>query len=105
MAPTPHYLRFARAVALVSCVTSLSGSYASHQRPGDAPDAAGADAARPDAASPDTSLADAGPPDAGDPCASCECDYVGGRPDSCEARGLWQCCAVQGPLAPPELAT
>lgn len=96
MAPAPHYLRFARAVALVSVTATSPGCYASHVRIGDAPDAA----------SPDAALADAGPPDAGgDPCATCACDYTGHDPASCEAQGHWQCCATLGPLPPPDLVS
>lgn len=84
----PHYLRFARAVALVPVIAS-AGCYDTHVRPADAPDAA---------------VADAGPRDAGNPCLSCECDYTDNVPNSCERQGLYLCCAVTGPLAPPDLA-
>lgn len=95
MAPVPHYLRFARAVALVSVAASAPGCYASHQRGEERPDAARADASpQPDAAV---------LPDAGDPCLTCTC-YRNGDPNSCEAHGFWQCCATLGPLPPPELA-
>ena len=88
MAPAPHYLRFARAVALVS-LTTAPGCYASHLRPESVPDAA---------------LADAGPPDTAPPtCASCNCNVRVG-PTSCDALGLSTCCLTLGPLPPPNLA-
>lgn len=86
-----HYLRFARALALVS-LTTTPGCYLAHERPTDG------------GPQPDAFVADAGPPDTGDPCRTCECDYSGNpNPNSCETRGLWQCCAVIGPLLPPDL--
>lgn len=98
MADTPHYLRFARALALVSTVGgATAGCYAVHERPGDAPDAAGSDAARADAAMPDT-----GPPDTGDRCDQCSCYGSSPLPD-CYTLDYYECCAVIGPLAPPDL--
>lgn len=88
MAPAPHYLRFARAVALVSVAAATPGCYASHLRPEDQPDAA---------------MADAGAPDTGgNACSTCDCNLRG--PGSCDARGLFMCCATLGPLSPPDLA-
>lgn len=90
MARTPHYLRFAQAIALVSGALT-PGCYASHVRSADAPDAAMADAP----------MADTGPVS---PCATCDCNRGPATPNSCETQGHFECCAALGPLAPPELA-
>ncbi|MFO0684693.1 MAG: hypothetical protein U0234_21735 [Sandaracinus sp.] len=101
MADPPHYLRFARALALVSTVAStggaVAGCHAAHERPGDAPDAA-----RPDARV-DAFAIDTGPPDTGDRCLQCECYTMTGTLPSCQTLGYVECCAVIGPLAPPNL--
>ncbi len=93
---TPHFLRFARALALVSGTLApiASGCAMQHQS-----DDTGT--------TPDTSVADAGT-DAPyvDPCASCDCVFGGDTPpppNSCEAMGTPECCYAVGPLAPPEL--
>jgi hypothetical protein len=84
-----HYLRFARALALVSLATA-PGCYLAHERPTDA------------GPQPDAFVADTGPVNT---CSTCMCAGNGPMPppDSCEGRGLWQCCATLGPLAPPDL--
>ncbi len=99
MADDPHYLRFARALALVSTVGSAAGCHAVHERPGDAPDAAVADARQ----GPDAVVVDAGPPDTGDRCDQCDCYTSNGPLPNCSTVGYWECCAVVGPLAPPDL--
>lgn len=139
---TPHYLRVARALALVSGLAGLpacgsattpgtedsgathedsgasggdSGMVASDSGPAtdDAGgiDAGGADDASvgDDAGSPadDAAVADAGHAgDAGDPCLSCVCAgpvVADAGPDTCESLGHFECCAVIGPLFPPDL--
>jgi hypothetical protein len=102
MAPLPHYLRFARAAALVTGLATLPGCYASHVRDSDdAPDAQAPDAAPiPDAAPVDAHRDDAFV----DVCDTCECTFGTTDPTSCEALGYWRCCPVVGPLSPPDLA-
>lgn len=104
---TPHFLRFARALALVSGIAAplASGCAMQHET-----DDTGS---TPDASVADTSVADTSVADAGndapyvDPCASCDCVFGGDEPpppNSCEAMGTPECCYAVGPLAPPELA-
>jgi hypothetical protein len=82
---TPHYLRFARALALVSGLAGFGGCADSHERD---------DAGRSDAAA---------PADAGLVCDDCECRFGAdggpGAPPECDI----ECCAVIGPLHPPDL--
>jgi hypothetical protein len=112
---TPHYLRVARALALVSGLAGAAGCYASHET-GDTslPDASLADAGRRDAGRRDAGPRDAGPRDAGprdggDPCTTCGCYSVFGNdggpggPPECFEVGLDFCCPVVGPLSPPDL--
>ena len=109
--PTPHYLRFARTLALVGGLAGATGCATSHTREGEPrPDASISvrDGAvfRPDAARPDAARADAATPDSGHTCATCECESFGGDdPDiiGCEEVGLWDCCVAIGPLFPPDL--
>ena len=83
----PHYLRFARAIALVSAVAS-PGCYLAHERT--------ADAGPIDAYVPDV-------PDEG-PCARplpCTCPTLGNE-GTCGG-AFAACCPIVGPLAPPSL--
>lgn len=92
MEVAPHYLRFARAVALVGVVAS-PGCYQAHERMADA---GPIDAFVPDVPPPDA-------PDGG-PCARplpCSCPTLG-DPGSCGGPYA-MCCPIVGPLAPPEL--
>ena len=145
MPSTPHYLRVARALALVSGLAGLPACAMSSTigtDSGPQPDASETD---PDSGGP---IADAGDPvldagyppiydaghpvydaghpvydaghpvdDAGpladggwiDPCATCECGGwapvdSGTTAESCESIGHAECCAVIGPLFPPDLA-
>jgi hypothetical protein len=96
----PRYLRFARALALVSGLAP--GCALSHERPG------GTDGGPRDAGSDAGILADApdAPPVDVPVCTTCECDYswsMPPAPGSCQALMHWECCAVVGPLAPPDL--
>jgi hypothetical protein len=113
----PHFVRFAQALALV---TGLAGCAATHSGDGDSGrggDAGGggddaamiADAA---SATDGGTRADVGTStDAGelvdaDFCGSCDCGFGtvdSGRP-TCDSIGHFECCAVVGPLAPPDLA-
>lgn len=108
----PRYLRFARALALVSGIAApMSGCSLAHQvddvgtRDGGHDRDAGP---QNDAAPlPDVFVSDAGS-DAPyvDPCLSCECVFGGDLPPpptSCEALGTPECCYAVGPLNPPEL--
>jgi hypothetical protein len=79
-----HYVRFARAIALVSSVSS-AGCYQVHER--------GVDAGPDDAA-----IADV--PDA--PCLRCTCGTFT-RTGTCDTMGYSFCCPIVGPLAPPDL--
>lgn len=98
----PHYLRVARALALVGGMSALGGCYSATS-----PEVEGDAGARRDAAP----IADAGRDaghDAGwvDACSSCVCEgWVDGGPDAtgCESSGHWECCAAIGPLFPPDL--
>jgi hypothetical protein len=85
----PHYLRFARAAALLGGLAATPGCYASHLRAGDVPDAA-----TPDAPAPDAFV---------NVCETCRCSFGRMDPGSCEATGHFLCCPVTGPLSPPEL--
>jgi hypothetical protein len=95
LAPTPHYLRFARALALVSGIAA-PGCATHHEI-----------TPTTDAAPTDSAVADAGtdaPPT--DPCSRCDCVFGGDTPPpptSCEAMGTAYCCYAIGPLLPPEL--
>lgn len=100
--PTPRYLRFAQALALVSGLAA-PGCALDHTRGDDTgplPDG-GTDAFVADAGS-DTGV------DAPyiDPCSRCECVFGGDMPPppgSCEAAGTPECCYLVGPLSPPDL--
>lgn len=110
----PHYLRVARAIALLGGLAGVSACAASTER--EAPDArVGTDAAI-DAGemTPEDggTLADAGPLDAGAPldsghsCETCVCTFGSdaGPVVSCEEVGLTDtCCLAVGPLFPPDL--
>lgn len=109
-----HHARFARALALVSTLgASAAGCYEAHAIGGSTdgaapdaarPDSAAPDSAAPDSAAPDSALVDAGL-DTGLTCETCDCSWTSPPPEnSCEAAGLWMCCAAVGPLAPPDLA-
>jgi hypothetical protein len=94
MAREPHYVRFARALALAGSLAGASGCYQSN-----GPEA------EPDAGPP---VADAMPgEDAGLTCADCACAFPGGDLSdagrTCDSIGLWGCCVAVGPLAPPDL--
>lgn len=93
----PHYLRFARALALVSGIAApMAGCAMQHGSDGDA------GPVRSDAPAADTALADA-PVDV---CSVCLCVFGGdlpAPPESCEAMGHTECCVTVGPLAPPDL--
>lgn len=101
----PHYLRFARALALVSGVASACACSQSHG--GDDASVAPVDApAIPDAppVAVDAPLVFV---DAGNVCDICRCylfepDAGDGAPD-CTAIGAWDCCPIEGPLPPPDL--
>lgn len=109
--PVPRYLRFACALALTGGLGSAAaGCYASHEAPPSGLDAsARTDARLVDAPPPRDTGTDAPPVarDAPVTCAECFCDFGGGRDagrvPSCESLGLWECCPVVGPLAPPDL--
>ncbi len=93
----PHFLRFAQALALVSGLGLASGCAVSHD-PLPTSDAGGGDA---------SPLADAGADAFVLSCETCDCVFGGDTPpppNSCEALGLFGCCATAGPLPPPELA-
>lgn len=126
---TPHYLRFARSLALVGTVGSLGvGCGSATNTPDDAftppsPDAftASNDAhvsVTDDAYSADDAFVAVGtdaavPEDAYDMCAACTCfgagggggsdDDAGARPDCNTVPGSEICCAAIGPLSPPDL--
>lgn len=83
MTRAPHYLAFARALALVSAAAA-PGCYQAHERP-----------------------TDAGPPVDGGPladaefsCSSCVCS---GAETTCGTLGHLECCFRTGPIAPPDL--
>lgn len=91
--PDPRYLRFARALALLGAAGAAPGCLLSHERP--------EDGGHRDAGS-DAPIVTADVP----VCTTCECDYTWSAPPppgSCQALEHWECCAVVGPLAPPEL--
>lgn len=109
---TPHYLRFARSLALLGGIGAAAAGCASTNTPGEDAASTTVDAASaPDAFA---SIDDAGPvpDDAFDICATCLC--TGFTPDdagidagvpSCETlAGAAVCCAAIGPLSPPDLA-
>lgn len=86
-AAPPHYVRFARALALVTAVAS-PGCYQAHERE---PDAGPIDAFRADV------------PDEG-PCARplpCRCPTL--ADDGTCVGAYAMCCPIVGPLAPPTL--
>lgn len=89
----PRYLRFARALALVSGIAAPLSSGCALQH----------------GVTPDTGrVADAGTDAPSvDPCSTCDCvfgsDGVPDPPNSCAAMGLYSCCYAVGPLSPPEL--
>lgn len=97
----PHFLRFARALALGTTVTVAAGCASSTSPDGSA-----------DVASADSTAMDSTTPADVNPCSTCEC--VGLVPPdasaadsgraSCESLGLVSCCAAVGPLPPPELS-
>lgn len=124
MASTPHYLRVARALALVTGLAGLPACWASHEadrvRPrmdsGTTPTADAGPSGRDagprgrDAGPPGMDagmMSDAGPADAGDVCATCFCPFIGpqdaGGQPTCESVGAVNCCAVIGPLFPPNV--
>jgi hypothetical protein len=95
---TPHFLRFARSLALGGSVAIASGC--------------GASTAPTDTGAPqDVVQSDAREDSQVDPCSTCACagivppDVV--APDSglpmCSGDMLTRCCAAIGPLPPPEL--
>jgi hypothetical protein len=103
---TPHYVRFARALALAGGMAGMAGCYATTE-PGTGSDGG----ARPDAAP----IADAGRDSGHDggtivnPCTTCTCSWRGGDVDAgsvvfCEETGHTECCLAVGPLFPPDLA-
>jgi hypothetical protein len=99
---TPHYLRFARAVALVGSIGGVGCGMATtpdaDTGPG-SPDAAATGDAGTDAA---VATVDANQPDAYRDCSTCSCGLIAddaGLP-SCDP----VCCVAVGPLAPPDLA-
>lgn len=110
--PTPHFLRFARALALVSGMAApmASGCAMQHETDdtGSSPDTGSLSdtgSVSDTGGASDTSVADAGS-DAPEPCSVCECVFGGDGPpppNSCEALGTPECCFAVGPLAPPEL--
>ena len=81
-----HYVRFARAIALLGAGTA-SGCYQAHEIPTDGGPVSVNDA--PYAA---------GPFD----CRSCSC---AGFPSECSMHGHLECCMRTGPLPPPDLAS
>lgn len=91
----PHYLRVARALALLSGVlatgSSATGCYRTHVRTGDAGSV--------DASGPDATL-DAGRCPVPLPC---ECPTLG-TSGTCGGTSFEACCPIVGPLSPPELA-
>ena len=91
MTRTPHFLTFARALALVS-VASAPGCYQAHVRATDGGPV------------PDTGpVADAGNDAAPFDCASCMCG--GPVPEtSYMTLGHNECCFRTGPIPPPDLA-
>ncbi len=90
----PHYLRVARAIALLTGAlgtsSAVSGCYQSHVR--------STDAGPIDAASFDT-LLDAGRCPRPLPCT---CRTLG-APGTCEDTPYVSCCPIVGPLSPPDL--
>lgn len=92
----PHYLRLARAIALLSGAVvsgaSAAGCYQSHERTDRL------DAGPTDAWSPDT-LTDA------ERCPTplpCECPTLGSL-GTCGSTSFDVCCPIVGPLSPPDL--
>jgi hypothetical protein len=84
MTRTPHFLTFARALALVSAAAA-PGCYQAHERATDS-----------------GPTPDAGPvADARFDCTSCAC---GGTTVTCESLGHNECCFRTGPIPPPDLA-
>lgn len=92
----PRYLRFARALALLSASTQVSGCYLSHGLEESGSRDAGIDA---------PIVAADVPTEDVDVCTTCECDEPWGtpRPGTCQDLGHWLCCAIIGPLSPPSL--
>lgn len=83
MTRTPHFLTFARALALVSA-TAVPGCYQAHERATDSGPAR-----------------DTGPvADAAFDCTSCTC---GGAAVTCGSLGHNECCFRTGPIPPPDL--
>ena len=108
--PVPRFLRFACAIALTSVVgVSASGCYASHSVLSTTDGGPRADARPAPDARPITDSGRDAPitrADAPLTCADCTCDFGGfdaGPIRTCESLSLWECCAVIGPLAPPDL--
>jgi hypothetical protein len=80
-----HYVRFARALALLGA-TSTVGCYQAHEIPTDGGP---------------VTVNDAGPVDSGPfDCRSCTC---GALPTQCSMEGHPECCFRTGPLPPPDL--
>lgn len=96
----PHYVRFARAMALVGTLSAPGCGMATSPQGDSGPPGsdAGTDAAVP--------IADASDVDAFFDCTSCTCGLLAadvGLPD-CPSERIVQCgCAAVGPLAPPDL--
>ena len=110
---TPHFLRFARALALGTGVgAAAAGCYMAHEvepradagRPRDAPVLA--DASTPGDTGVDAPIAlDTGLDARVHTCETCSCSWSGiDGGETCETVGLWDCCISVGPLAPPDLA-
>lgn len=87
----PHYLRVARALALVSGTLGSAGCYQSHER--------AVDVGPIDAWSADTNV-DAGPCPVPLPCTCPTLSSDG----TCGGTTFMMCCPVVGPLSPPDLA-
>ena len=129
MTTTPHYVRFARSLALLGGLGALgAGCGASTNTPDDAftpstPDASTASNDAYVSPSDDAFVAandapivisddtGAAPTDAYDMCAACVCLGAGGggggedagRPDCYTVPGSEVCCVAVGPLTPPDL--
>ena len=87
-----HHVRFARTLALLTGLgAGAAGCYGSH--------VVGADSGPVDTAAPDSAFADAALRDTGHDaaatCETCTCSFGTPPPSgSCEAAGLWMCCAA-----------
>lgn len=113
----PHYLRFVRALALVSglAATSCSATVVSpdaHPDGMDTQDIASADGMSPDTIdTQDVASTDGMPPDTINPCSQCVCpmdrpdagSVDAGLPNCFDHSFTQHCCAAIGPLPPPDL--